>query len=261
MWIRNLPTDYHKQQSDFDNLVFLWKTNNVYVMDNHLAAAWCWMQECDADTRYNFMHIDRHNDLGTNTPFDIYRHIKDNQHLSIDEYTNLSWTNDGNGISLKAFRWDNYITQCMYLFPQWFWDVVYSTRTSLGRSEREKLLGATIQSVSASKLLSYIEDNLQVDEDGKQLNRAIGRESVKWIVNLDLDYFFHSSDDGYIQILSDEYIRILAQKLRNCKHSINVLTIALSPECCGNWGNAIHALNVFMEAYEERPYGFPDDYQ
>lgn len=41
-------------------------------MDNHLAAAWCWMQECDADTRYNFMHIDRHNDLGTNTPFDIY---------------------------------------------------------------------------------------------------------------------------------------------------------------------------------------------
>lgn len=67
-------------------------------MDNHLAAAWCWMQECDADTRYNFMHIDRHNDLGTNTPFDIYRHIKDNQHLSIDEYTNLSWTNEGNGI-------------------------------------------------------------------------------------------------------------------------------------------------------------------
>lgn len=190
MWVRHLPADYYKQQSDFDNLVFLWKTNNVYVMDNHLAAAWCWMQECNTDTRYNFLHIDRHNDLGTNTPFDIYRHIKDNQHLSIDEYTNLSWTNEGNGISLKAFRWDNYITQCMYLFPQWFWNIVYSTRTSLGRSEREKLLGATIQSVSASKLLSYIEDNLQVDEDGEQLNRTIGRESVKWIVNLDLDYFF-----------------------------------------------------------------------
>lgn len=260
MWIRHLPADYYKQQSDFDNLVFLWKTNNVYVMDNHLAAAWCWMQECNTDTRYNFLHIDRHNDLGTNTPFDIYRHIKDNQHLSIDEYTNLSRTNEGNGILLKAFRWDNYITQCMYLFPQWFWDVVYSTRASLGRSEREKLLGATIQSVSASKLLSYIEDNLQVDEDGEQLNRTIGQESVKWIVNLDLDYFFHSSDDGYIQILSDEYIRILAQKLRNCKHSINVLTIALSPECYGNWGNAIHVLNTFMEVYVEQRMNFPMDY-
>ena len=32
MWIRNLPTDYHKQQSDFDNLVFLWKTNNQYCV-------------------------------------------------------------------------------------------------------------------------------------------------------------------------------------------------------------------------------------
>lgn len=148
----------------------------------------------------------------------------------------------------------------MYLFPQWFWDVVYSTRTSLGRSEREKLLGATIQSVSASKLLSYIEDNLQVDEDGEQLNRTIGRESVKWIVNLDLDYFFHSSDDGYIQILSDQYIRILAQKLRNCKHSINVLTIALSPECCGSWQNTIHALNTFMEVYVEQRMNFPMDY-
>lgn len=154
------------------------------------------------------MHIDRHNDLGANTPFDIYRHIKDNQHLSIDEYTNLSWTNEGNGISLKAFRWDNYITQCMYLFPQWFWNVVYSTRTSLGRSEREKLLGATIQSVSASKLLSYIEDNLQVDEDGEQLNRTIGRESVKWIVNLDLDYFFIQVmmvTFKYCQINTSEY--------------------------------------------------------
>ncbi len=89
---------------------------------------------------------------------------------------------------------------------------MYSTRTSLGRSEREKLLGATIQSVSASKLLSYIEDNLQVDEDGEQLNRTIGQESVKWIVNLDLDYFFHSSDDGCIQILSDEYISNIGSK-------------------------------------------------
>lgn len=192
---------------------------------------------------------------------DIYRHIKDNQHLSIDEYTNLFWTNEGNGITLKAFRWDNYITQCMYLFPQWFWVVVYSTRTSLGRSEREKLLGATIQSVSASKLLSYIEDNLQVDEDGEQLNRTIGQESVKWIVNLDLDYFYESNDDGFFQLLSDEYISMLAYKLKNIRDQIQVLTIALSPECCRNWDNSLHALNIFMETFEGRFFCFPEDYQ
>lgn len=261
MWIRNLPTDYHKQQSDFDNLVFLWKTNNVYVMDNHLAAAWCWMQECDADTRYNFMHIDRHNDLGTNTPFDIYRNIKDNQHLSIDEYTNLSWTNEGNGITLKAFRWDNYITQCMYLFPQWFWVVVYSTRTSLGRSEREKLLGAEIHGLSATELLNYIDNNIYGEEDIKKLNEMIGKKAKKWIINLDLDYFYESNDDGFFQLLSDEYISMLAYKLKNIRDQIQVLTIALSSECCRNWDNSLHALNIFMETFEGRSFCFPEDYQ
>lgn len=76
MWIRHLLADYYKQQSSFENLIFLWKTDNVYVMDNHLAAAWYWMQECKADSRYNFLHIDRHNGLGINTPFDVYRHIR-----------------------------------------------------------------------------------------------------------------------------------------------------------------------------------------
>ena len=181
MWIRHLPADYYKQQSDFDNLVFLWKTNNVYVMDNHLAAAWCWMQECNTDTRYNFLHIDRHNDLGTNTPFDVYKHIQHNQHLSIDEYTELFWTNEGNSMQVKAFKWDNYISQCMYLFPQWFLDVAYSTRTSLGRSEREKFLGAEIHGLSATELLHYIDNNIRVDEeeDAEQLNEIVWRLSSK----------------------------------------------------------------------------------
>lgn len=167
MWIRNLPADYQSQRSFHDNLVFLWNSKNVYVMDNYFVAVWCWMQECEADTRYNFLHIDRHNDLGTNTPFDVYRHIKDNQRLSIDEYTVLFWTNEGNGIQVKAFRWDNYITQCAYLFPEWFQDVVFSTRTPLGRSECEKLLGTEIHSLSATELLHYIDDEMHVDEDAE----------------------------------------------------------------------------------------------
>lgn len=192
---------------------------------------------------------------------DIYRHIKDNQHLSIDEYINLSWTNEGNGITLKAFRWDNYITQCMYLFPRWFWVVVYSTRTSLGRSEREKLLGAEIHGLSATELLNYIDNNIYGEEDIKKLNEMIGKKSKKWIINLDLDYFYESNDDGFFQLLSDEYISMLAYKLKNIRDKIQVLTIALSPECCRNWDNSLHALNIFMETFEGRPFCFPEDYQ
>lgn len=96
MWLRSLPADYLEQQSGHDNLVFLWNSDKVYVMDNHLAAAWCWMQKCNEDVRYKFLHIDRHNDLGTNTPFDIYRHLERNQHLTLNEYTDLEWTNEAN---------------------------------------------------------------------------------------------------------------------------------------------------------------------
>ena len=230
-------------------------------MDNHLAAAWCWMQECGADTRYNFLHIDRHNDLGSNTPFDLYWHIKENQHLSLDEYKNLSWTNDGNQLQVKVFRWDNYITQCLYLFPKWFQNVAFSTRKPLSWSEREKLLGTEIHSLSATELFHFIDDKINVDEDAEQLNESVGKPSLKWIINLDLDYFFESFDDRYFQIFTDDYVIALAKRLRDVRDRIQVLTIALSPECCGNWGNALHALHVFMEAYEERPYEFPDDYQ
>lgn len=261
MWIRNLPAYYKMQQSSFNNLVFLWKTNNVYVMDNHLAAAWCWMQEYNADSRYHFLHIDRHNDLGTNTPFDVYRHIKHNQHLSIDEYTELYWIPEGGKSQQKAFSWDNYITQCLYLFPQWFQEAAFSTRTFLGRNEREKFLGAEIHGLSATELLNYIDNNIYGEEDIKQLNEMIGKKSTKWIINLDLDYFYESNGDGFFQLLTDDYISILAYKLKNIRDQIHVLTIALSPECCRNWDNSQHALNIFMETFEGRPFCFPEDCQ
>lgn len=33
-------------------------------MDNHLAAAWCWVQKIDQSKRYGLFHINRHYDLG-----------------------------------------------------------------------------------------------------------------------------------------------------------------------------------------------------
>lgn len=188
-------------------------------------------------------------------------HIKHNQHLSISEYTGLLWTNERDNSQLKAFRWDNYITQCLYLFPQWFQESAFSTRTFLGRSEREKFLGAEIHGLSATELLNYIDNNIYVEEDIKQLNEKLGKESTKWIINLDLDYFYESNDDGFFQLLTDDYISMLACKLRNIREQIKVLTIALSPECCRNWDNSLHALNLFMETFEGCPFRFPEDYK
>lgn len=260
MWLRNLPKEIKSQKSGHDNLNFLWNLDNLYVMDNHLGAAWCWMQQCDANTMYNFLHIDRHNDLGTNTPYEIYKCLRENPHLPLNEYTELEWKNDENNTHIKAFLWDNYISQSMKLFPKWFNGVVFSTRTALGRTEREKLLEADIHKISASELLSYIDNNIHRDECCEQLNSIIVNKPRKWIVNLDLDYFYYSDDNDCFQILTDEYIRTLAVKFRENMNQIQVLTIALSPECCGGWDNSIHALNVFMETFKEQNMKFPNDY-
>lgn len=75
------------------------------------------------------------------------------------------------------------------------------------------------------------------------------------------DYFYESKDDGCFLLLADDYISMLAYKLRENRDQIQVLTIALSPECCRNWDNSLYALNIFMETFEERSFRFPDDYQ
>ena len=106
-------------------------------------------------------------------------------------------------------------------------------------------------------MLNYSVAELRI----KKLNEMIGKKSKKWIINLDLDYFYESNDDGFFQLLSDEYISMLAYKLKNIRDQIQVLTIALSPECCRNWDNSLHALNIFMETFGGRPFCFPEDYQ
>ena len=41
---------------------FLCRAGNVYVMDNHRAALWCWLQELDLTAPHSLIHIDRHPD-------------------------------------------------------------------------------------------------------------------------------------------------------------------------------------------------------
>ena len=64
IWFKEMPEDYHNQLSFFEEDVMLWQNDKVYVMDNHRDAAWCWLQQCKDEEKYNFMHIDRHYDMG-----------------------------------------------------------------------------------------------------------------------------------------------------------------------------------------------------
>ena len=116
--IKAIPEDWHERKSSSDNLNFLLRYSKVYVMDNHLAAGWCWLQELNIGDSCCFFHVDQHQDLLDGGPLERYAYIGENPQLSIDEYTAPEY-NHGSGMS-KVVRWDTYIKQMQHISPSWF---------------------------------------------------------------------------------------------------------------------------------------------
>lgn len=58
------------------------------------------------------------------------------------------------------------------------------------------------------------------------------RNKLKWIVNLDIDYFFTGDEENTIQLFSDEFVMKICSELKSAWEHIEILTIALSPEMC-----------------------------
>ena len=121
MWKREVAEGYLDNLGKYiTGLNFLWKSDNapIYIMDNHLAAAWCWMQECNNDEKYNFIHIDQHADLGASGNTNEIEFLRTNPHISINDYDNIYYTTFLG--KFKYFICGNYIRACHFLFPQWF---------------------------------------------------------------------------------------------------------------------------------------------
>ena len=234
MWIRKLPDNYKKEESGLYKLNFLWNHNNIYVMDNHLAAAYCWVQKCNGNRMYNFLHIDQHNDLLCNAPICEYAEILKEKTCSIDNYCSKMYKNN-----LPLMRWDNYIKPTQILHPDWFKINVFSTHSNYEDT--------IIQDIEPPMKITRIEPS----KLPRELDLIFKNYKEKWIVTLDLDFFF---DENANILFDDEYLIDFANKLRQYMDKIQVLTISLSPECCGNgtqegWKNSIRVLDVFMQTF------------
>lgn len=236
MWIRELPKDFRELESNITELNFLYQERNIYVMDNHLAAGWCWLHELDTQREYNFFHIDQHSDMICNAPVDKLLQIKENKLLSLDEYTNLVFDVNYNGNMQKVFQWDNYIKQINYLFPNWFKKCYFATHKYIRDTNPQETKIIKIDSQpDCFQLYTNIAHWLEEEKNDQ------------WIFNLDLDYFFN---DSGMQLFTDDYIRSMAQNLKKGLNKIAILTIALSPECCGDWDYAIRIMNIVAEELE-----------
>ena len=251
-----MPNNYFELSSFCNNSIMLWQNDKVYVMDNHLSAAWCWLQSCDPKMKYNFMHIDMHYDLLRCFSIEDLQPLRDNPHMPYKDFLNLNRSRDS-GNKTNLFRWDNYIMAAYYLQPDWFHTNIFLTH---GEGESDNL-----QIIEKNPLDMDFWINQYIGEPSESLSGINGDDNeLPWIVNLDLDVFY-TKDYPYVQLFSDEFIRLIAQILNDNMPNIQVLTIALSPDCLGGrdlmekWDNSFRILKIMSEKIEcLKDFPFPD---
>lgn len=194
----------------------LWQDDNVYLMDNHRAALWCWAQQVNlAKEEHNILHIDRHYDaLQANLDRELAA-MPELRNLSLDDYLAAEFDLDER---VPLFRWDNYL----------------SLHIGSPAGKNLKLLRCvTHYEGDKPKPLHLMES--PAEHLPENLAYWLSRD-YNWIVNIDLDYFFcnaPSSDDAQlIPFYSREYFATVCEQLRIAvaRGNIRAVTVCLTPD-------------------------------
>jgi hypothetical protein len=203
------------------NQNFLWKFGSAYVMDNHRAALWCWLQQIDKDKKYSLLHIDFHYDCLSSRLREWLEALpQDIGSLTFDEYLQLRYVPADIGREVPIIRSDNYLSIFLKRYADRINNCIFATH---GKGERPVWNNRT--EIRDTELIGVVSN--QISEG-------------KWIVNVDLDYFFYTNhEDARIcrRLYSDEYIDELFKEIaRQCAtNTIAVFTLSISPETCGGW--------------------------
>ena len=231
MWIKEPDTKLSESFSQ--NVNFLYKEESIYIMDNHLCAAWAWLQELDINNSHKLFHIDRHHDLSIDEAHMKELILDKNVHLSdltFEEYCELSYKLDYSHHSYRLFQWDNYIRNIQVAYPSFYEETIFSFYDRACVHE------------------DFITNEVSFDLLPDNISYWINREATSsWILNLDIDYFFMNLGEQTTQVFTDEYIVSVAESIKRAIDNINVLTISLSPECCGGWEKSIRVTNLICE--------------
>lgn len=196
-------------------LNFLWKTGNVYVMDNHRAAAWCWAQHVRQGENHGLYHIDRHPDVFESDLRSCVAAVPNGVTMGIDQYLALTYSPPaGSGVRapIKVFRWDNYLPIHLDLNGLAVSPLIFATHRDGDMPAQHPYA-----EVEPWDLLICFEDDIR-------------QQDKPWIVNVDIDYFFCTEEDTCVRFLADDYVDRLAEAIArmNADGKLAVVTIALT---------------------------------
>ena len=201
---------------------FLMQFENVYVMDNHRAAYWCWAQQCDLRSAINVLHVDRHYDT-VPRPSTWLDKVPDVALMSIADYLSIEAPVAAGTKPFPLFSWDNYLSFFLLRHSDvvnQFWCATHRDGTAPEHKPTQ------------------IIEPWQLPGDVQYLREA---DDAPWICNIDLDYFFFGKDQKVVdRLTSDSYLESFfatVQELR-AYGTISVVTLCLSPECSNGWSSA-----------------------
>lgn len=230
-----------KNVSLFYDLNLLCNERNIYVMDNHNAALWCWLQEIDTDQKYNVLHVDAHYDTRSGNIDKWLEYIPSNlQDLDISDFLSLKFDSPNFENGYEIMHWDNYFPIFHRLYRNNINRYHFFTHKAGSMFDEMKPILDEYPIPGLFNLMDYLFDEENSGTDN-------------WIVNIDLDYFFQhiENTDITLRIISYEAIDFFLQKIKPyLNEKITVMTIALSPECCGGWENSLALMDYFAKKLE-----------
>ncbi len=195
---------------------FLWNDpeRRIYVMDNHLAALWCWLRELRPEHEYSLVHVDYHWDDAPGFAGSF------RSALSFKDFIAQR------ALGCSAAMYDNYIEPLQQLRP-------------LAKSA----ILIAHQDPEPDRCLGFADDEYRYQGiDGLQWLDHCEHFAGKVLVNLDLDFFFCENECVFTPDFIESTVARLAS---NFPHA--VWTIAWSPECCGGWRNAARVSDLVCE--------------
>lgn len=199
------------------NLNFLWKCGRIYVMDNHRAALWCWLQELDLTSKHSLFHIDRHTDCLQSRMEEWLPHLP-SWSAGIEEYLDKGYlTNLGEH---KTIRWDNYLSIYFHEFGDNLDKCFFATREG-DKPNYRNVINAALWNMPSN------------------MDYWLHTSASPWIVNIDLDYFFWNCEENTDVMVSETYLNRTFLPLRAAleQGEIAVITICLTPDppFTGGW--------------------------
>ncbi|MEK5149058.1 UPF0489 family protein [Psychrobacillus sp. FSL K6-4615] len=208
---------------------------NIYLMDNHKWAFYIWelaREKSIINPNATLIHVDAHLD---DCPFVL----QDNpEYLEINELSTLKEFTE-NHITYDTFIWPAFgratIDNIIYVsdfynepFEEWATDFVKG-RTYKGL--RVRSMSQFKNSVEDGQVEPYVNDN-------------------SLILNLDLDFFNEENFyGGKPKLMSDNEVFNSLTYLKEV-YKWELITVALSPECCGGEEASNHLLDIFVDVFD-----------